>query len=81
MTWLTHKCAPEYRFITNLESYFGFLLLRMYLSAFIVLLNNAFSLLRRPLPPDEMKNIIFSVFGEDMSTGVVTQVNTKTPLL
>ena len=22
-----------------------------------------------------MKNIIFSVFGEDMSTGVVTQVN------
>ncbi|XP_073254168.1 phosphorylase b kinase regulatory subunit alpha, skeletal muscle isoform-like isoform X1 [Porites lutea] len=27
----------------------------------------------RPLPPDEMKNIIFSVFGEDMSTGVVTQ--------
>ena len=28
----------------------------------------------RPLPPDEMKNIIFNVFGEDMSTGVVTQV-------
>lgn len=27
----------------------------------------------RPLPPDEMKNIIFNVFGEDMSTGVVTQ--------
>lgn len=34
-----------------------------------------FLCLCRPLPPDEMKNIIFSVFGEDMSTGVVTQVN------
>ena len=29
----------------------------------------------RPLPQEEMKNIIFNVFGEDMSTGVVTQVN------
>jgi len=28
----------------------------------------------RPLPQEEMKNIIFNVFGEDMSTGVVTQV-------
>ncbi|XP_078369919.1 phosphorylase b kinase regulatory subunit alpha, liver isoform-like isoform X2 [Oculina patagonica] len=27
----------------------------------------------RPLPQEEMKNIIFNVFGEDMSTGVVTQ--------
>ncbi|XP_032231174.1 phosphorylase b kinase regulatory subunit alpha, liver isoform isoform X3 [Nematostella vectensis] len=27
----------------------------------------------RPLPPTELKNIIYSVFGEDMSTGVVTQ--------
>ena len=44
-----------------------------------VLLENTvdilFLSLCRPLPPDEMKNIIFSVFGEDMSTGVVTQVN------
>lgn len=28
----------------------------------------------RPLPQEDMKNIIFNVFGEDMSTGVVTQV-------
>lgn len=34
----------------------------------------AFMCFFRPLPPDEMKNIIFNVFGEDMSTGVVTQV-------
>lgn len=27
----------------------------------------------RPLPQEDMKNIIFNVFGEDMSTGVVTQ--------
>ena len=90
LTWLTHNCALEYRSIAKLEIYCRFLHRCSYtLLLFKVLLNEAVMvglnvqrnhslssfICRRPLPPDEMKNIIFSVFGEDMSTGVVTQVN------